>query len=456
MHHVIHSSLAKSVAVFLAIVASCGCRSGAERDLVQREMRQQEDKIYALEDYLAEYQDLLCDARAENARLKRQSVQGQFRDGNSRSSQGGDDLIPTPPGNPPADPAEEALPMGTPEVTPPAVPDLDMTTPSVPPLGETSDNETVELDDAIQQASAEVEVAEIDEADREVPADEAMNDETTEFAATEVAAEVAEIASAVVLRGEVQLDEESDGPRVLLDVEPVTGDGKPTEFAGRLSILVLDPAAPAKQQQLARWDFDADEIAALAEEVGRDGALEFPLQLPAESPGDRALELWVRLVAEDGAKVLGRTTFDVGRPSRFASADIEAEEPSEQAAQSASAEVLEVPRMPKPAYRFDKAVQQSGWQTAKPGEQAAVVAKNALATSEWKMATRPVPEVVSTPIVESKAVAKPHSQNDRYRTATAPDWSPERPNGKQDKSPRIDHIVPPPGSNDGGVWGPTR
>jgi hypothetical protein len=170
----------------------------------------------------------------------------------------------------------------------------------------------------------------------------------------------------------------------------------------------------------------------------------------------------VRLIAEDGAKVLGRTTFDVGRPCRFASAEIEAEEPSEQVVQAATAEVLEVPRMPKSVHRLDTAVQQSGWQTAKPGERAEPVATKAVAATEWKMATRPVPEVVSTPIVESKAVSKPHLENDRYRTATAPDWSPERsggkrpPSGQQTKSPPIDHIAPPPGSNDGGLWGPTR
>ena len=60
-----------------------GCKSGVERDVVQREMRQQEDQIYALEDYLSEYQQLLCDARSENAMLKRQMVQGQFRSGQS-------------------------------------------------------------------------------------------------------------------------------------------------------------------------------------------------------------------------------------------------------------------------------------------------------------------------------------------------------------------------------------
>ena len=43
----------------LAVLWLAGCQSGVERDIVQRELRQQEDQIYAMEDYLAEYQQLL-------------------------------------------------------------------------------------------------------------------------------------------------------------------------------------------------------------------------------------------------------------------------------------------------------------------------------------------------------------------------------------------------------------
>ena len=49
-----------------------GCQSGAQFDQVARELRMQEDQLYALEDYLEEYQRLVCKYRSENASLKRQ------------------------------------------------------------------------------------------------------------------------------------------------------------------------------------------------------------------------------------------------------------------------------------------------------------------------------------------------------------------------------------------------
>ena len=51
-------------------IALAGCQSGGQSDLVTRELRMQEDQIYAMEDYLSQYQQLLCELRAENARLE--------------------------------------------------------------------------------------------------------------------------------------------------------------------------------------------------------------------------------------------------------------------------------------------------------------------------------------------------------------------------------------------------
>jgi hypothetical protein len=48
-----------------------GCQSGAQSDLIARELRMQEDKIYAQQDYLDQYQQLICKYRAENIALKR-------------------------------------------------------------------------------------------------------------------------------------------------------------------------------------------------------------------------------------------------------------------------------------------------------------------------------------------------------------------------------------------------
>lgn len=413
-------------ALLLLVASVVGCRSGAERDIVQRELRQQEDQIYALEDYLQEYQQLLCDARAENAALKRQVVQGQFREGGPTRSSEEVDTLPSPPATAPT-PSPEAPP-------------LDLSAPDVPPLDASSAAEPEQIADyAIEQASAEMELA----------------DEEIEV--------VAVAPTAVVLNGEVLVDAnapdtDDSGPRVLLNVAPVDGEGQRVAFHGKLSVLVLDPAAPEKSRQLARWDFAPDDLADMTGGLESSSGFELPLQLPTESPRTRPLELWVRLLPEDGEKLLGRTTMDLSRSGRFASADVKPpavkSPPSRHVAQVAAAELpVEPPRRSRVTI-LDTNVEQSSWQIAKPGESAGRPASTRSAVSEWKIATRPIPESEPMPLAQSKAVVTvPAARNaDRYQVADAPAWSPKRSDAAPPSSPPVDHIVPPPGPS----WSPDR
>src|SRR5690606_19873361 len=59
----------------LVILLGLGCRSRSERDLVERELRMHEDQIYALEDYLEEYPEIVRRCRCENQELKRELEQ---------------------------------------------------------------------------------------------------------------------------------------------------------------------------------------------------------------------------------------------------------------------------------------------------------------------------------------------------------------------------------------------
>ncbi len=392
-----------------------GCKSGVERDVVQREMRQQEDQIYALEDYLSEYQQLLCDARSENAMLKRQMVQGQFREEGSSARADDADTLPSPPSTPPLSPSGTSSPAVEPSVPDLQVPPLDLSEPAVPPLEDQSTNEPEILAHEVQPAAAEIEV---------VPA----------------------AATAVVLRGEVRLDDQESGPRVLLEIEPVAEDGTSTQFRGSLSLLVLDPAAREKEQQLARWDLQPEDLPAMVKQTNDGTSFEFPLQLPADAPTNRPLELWVRLMPEEGDKLLGRTTMDLSRAGRFASADVKPVKKQRRSVRTAVAEVPVAARR-KVTRASDTGVAQNGWQTAKPGELAKPQAAISIPEAAWKMATRPVPEVVSTPVVESQPVRRdlpPSTDGDRYDVATAPEWSPERPDDGEAEPPQEP------------AWSPTR
>lgn len=380
----------------LAAALLAGCKSGVERDVVQRQMRQQEDQIYALEDYLSEYQQLLCDARNENATLKRQMAQGQFRETPSGKRSESVDTLPVPTAAPTTTPTP-AEPEANSTVTP-DVPPLDLETPTVSPLNDQSTNKSEFVTEEIQPAAAEIEV---------------VDDPATD----------------IVLRGEVVLDDPQNGPRLLLVVEPMTAAGERANFQGRLSLLVLDPAARAKEQQLARWDFTPEELAGMATTSENGTAYELPLQLPVGAPSDRQLELWARLIPEDGEKVLGRTTMDVSREGRFASVEVQPVKKQRQrlVVQAASAEMPVEPKRILPRHRPNLVSDENGWRTAKPGD-VARRPKVSQSATEWKLATQPVPEVESTPIVASRPLEHDSrsGSGDRYSDAAAPEWSPER------------------------------
>ncbi len=412
---VIHSHLHFRIAALLVVAMAPGCQSGVERDIVQREMRQQEDQIYALEDYLSEYQQLLCDARTENARLKQQLVKGQFREGSGDSRAPELDPSPTPPPLVPT-PLRGNAPNRVPNIVDPEAPPLDGIEPGVPQLDETSALDPAASDQPIEQVAAEIE-------------------------------EPVKIATAVSLNGEVRLNDAESGPRVLLQVAAVSDDGQSTELDGTLSLLVLDPAAREEEQQLARWDFDTDELQSLAKHSKTGRSFQFPLQLPVDSPTDRPLELWVRLMPADGEKLLGRTTLDLGRAGQFASVEAKPAKPSRPAVKLTSAEETGKPFQRDVIRKQDFVVEQNGWQTAKPGDVPLDRTAAAKAATEWKLATRPIPDVETTQMVESTRVRNylsPSTGNNRYDVASMSDWSPERPDDSEAKTP----LEP--------AWSPTR
>src|SRR3954451_13875049 len=49
-----------------------GCQSNSERDLIARDRRIQEDQMWAMQDYIQQYQRLVCQFRSEKASLRRQ------------------------------------------------------------------------------------------------------------------------------------------------------------------------------------------------------------------------------------------------------------------------------------------------------------------------------------------------------------------------------------------------
>jgi len=227
---------------------------------------------------------------------------------------------------------------------------------------------------------------------------------------------------------------------------------------------------------------------------------------------DRPVELWVRLLPDEGEKVLGHAAIDLGRRGRFASSVSTRPAGSESAhghaaehlaigVECGSLDTVErgsantvVHGSPDPAPigvvgrpRHNLAdqsagpVHQSDWQTARPGEVRQLAASPARNVSEWRTATQPIPEVAEPPIYPTPpprggaergsqvlrgspdpALAVGVAERPRYSESPPPDkprapkWSPDRPGKAIGDSatdrPPVDNSVPSPRP----VWSPER
>lgn len=375
-----------------------GCRSGAQTDLVQREMRQQEDQIYALQDYLAEYQELVCQFREENESLKRRLADQD--DFDSLPTQAEDlyedelideyeapaiDIGPEP-GDPPLGAVLEEdyeSPLEFYE------PDLESLDPSVdgPTMNRAAEKLRQERSAARQRATAQ---------------------SSQDFEPSPIGARREPLAQ-VAFRGEVAPGDEGEGPRVMVDVEPLSADGRPAEFDGDVSLMVLEQTVDGEEpRSVARWDVTAADGELIYDDQQDHSAMRFFLQLPPETPTDQPLDLWVRLVRADGEKTLAHSTLELDQSGRFASARPPGSEPRQAATDH------ETPA--QHLSNFDPPTR-NDWSVALPG---IVQQAEPAAAGHWQQATQPVPEVARRPVRPLE-----DSTDDRYGPPTPANESPE-------------------------------
>ncbi len=393
-------SLFALVGAALVLPLLAGCQSNVQQDLVAREMRMQEDQIYAMEDYLAQYQELICKYRAENAALRRQLGED-------------DDTLPArrPSPRDPNGPAIEVRPPRT-NGTPP--PQLEL--PEVPPLEETTSNEP----------DGEVALATGRTGTDDVPS-------ATQAVALEPATEKKPIHDAW-LHGEVVGNETGGGPRLIVEIEPRDADGNATQFTGPLSLMLLAADGGGAQESLARWDFAPNEVRSAIDAANEGRTIRFQLELPADTPASDPTEIWVRLLPRGGEKVLAHAAIDLTEPNRFSSLPIDSpprERPPRRRA-IAAANSHRPSRQPA----LDSNVNDAGWTIARPGEPATLAVDANDPDGRWRPSSEPIPTAVatSTPTRPKPRPTRPASlPAPRAKTPVAvtealrkPGWSPHR------------------------------
>jgi hypothetical protein len=392
-------------------------------------MRQQEDQIYALQDDLANYQQLVCQYRAENESLKQQLADSQpVRTVPAKlpaNVDAGKSRLKSSPEVPSTQPPRQKGPrLGEPE-SQSGVPKLELGEPEVPPLKDSSRDETQHPRETLHATSQSPTLPMLHVVGYEVEPKCAHGD----WPSCSVYGGGGEFPDQVILRGQVQKDSTAEGPRILADVECELASGQPVAYRGQMSLMVLDPGLPGRGASLARWEFTGNDLDQAAIQTFKGPALEFPLQLPASVPVNRPVELWVRLLQENGQKVLAHATIDLSRSGQFCSAERPSPPPVTQAVQVEAAG-------PLVAESRASNVQKTEWQVASPDHPVGLMISEETATSQWRAATQPIPEVpkaieriespqpVFAPVEASKLTFHPQPSDARPKCELS-DWSPE-------------------------------
>lgn len=361
----------------LVISAFAGCRhiDNAQVDVLESELRKQEDYIYELEEYLMEYSEKLRQARAMQCETAVTPKSGFSGSGIAEPTLDVDSVkrptlpmngrnklvapstkpsLPAPPATTEAPPAgAEALPAAEEPATPAAeevAPDA-MEAPALEigpgvqalPFKKTFESAEAPLlipDPIDYQADAEELVAEATspvEADSGLAASAASQAEELNVA-NETAESAPLLAAPLVNAERLSADHlqirrifaERPAPEaeaissLLIVVEALNVTDEPVSAEGGASLMIMTRDDSGAMRRVERWDFTPEETAAAwqSSQLGDGLHLELPLAKSQLPEGE--LELWARVVAADGRKLLTQVPLE---PAQLASmADFNAEE----------------------------------------------------------------------------------------------------------------------------------
>ena len=259
--------------LWLGCLAVLGCRTDPNITLLEQELRFQEDRIYHLQDCVDQHQASLESCRRENRALR-----------NRLESAGGG-----------AEPGAWPGPSGS--TTPPVVelpgeetpgkktqPGEAPKAPGAPPVPK-----------GIQGPSTLLPPEEIPlggTATRRIGAD-----------STSDSTRVARIAITRLLTGGYDMDGRHGDEGIATVIEPRDARGRIVAAAAPISVVLIDPELSGEPARVARWDFAADEVAAMHDKTPLGEGIHLEMPWPAAAPRHRRLHLHVRYTTADGRKL---------------------------------------------------------------------------------------------------------------------------------------------------------
>ena len=287
-----------------ALACVAGCKSDLSQQLLERELRYQEDQIYQLQDELQSACARLERTAGENASLKRQLGMSEGDSAAPRAApvrpRAG---LPAPVNVPPAleIPDVAPPPAGGPPTGPLAPPALE----GVPPLPGRPP--------ALPRTSA-IPPATGGDADLALPA---PSGPVRRLSHEELAADSGRVTHLVVNAAQTAcLDTDGDGTSDGLAVvfEPRDADERLVAVAGPVSIAVFDAAAgtdtaTGEAAPIARWDIPAEETLTRFRRTSRQRGLAFQLPWPGRPPAGGHVRVAVLLTPPDGTPLEADATI---------------------------------------------------------------------------------------------------------------------------------------------------
>jgi len=312
-----------------------GCRSARDNqiDILERELRSQEDYIYELEDYVVEYSDKLRGCRScepggivvERGTSEPDMAEAEpFEAPESRTvNQPTTDRTSEEPLPRPDPPKAKPLERDSPIPGDLEVPELEFEIED--PVGHQEvSQDQIELADAMfaeddvegqlvyipDPAETEFEVI-VDTSDETIDEPFIEDSELEEVAFEEEEdIQVYRQAERIVIT-EIFRSNGGEGAAstLLTIVEARDARNEPAELDGMVSLMVMSNDETSRQR-LKRWDFSEEETIASWQSSQLGDGLHLELPLGKSSLPDEPIELWVRLMTNDGRKLLARLPFN--------------------------------------------------------------------------------------------------------------------------------------------------
>jgi len=306
-----------------------GCKTtDPAAELLESELRAQEDQIYHLDREVDRLYDQLASARRNNQSL-RQQLAKQPRGGTDAAAGSSRPRVDRgAPANSPRPSAAESKPRSnaTGPSLPPAivpVPDPnsmdpeDLQVPQIE-LGPTHDsprpsaaNPAAEEEKAPPTGQSPTEPPAGGEASGRIspPRNERDPGDDPDLAAAsgEVPnVNVARIALNSRLTGGLDVDGQPGDEALVVVIEPQNSAGQYLPLPGDLSIEVIDPQADPSLREFARWDFDASETVPFMKRSLLGKGIHLNLPWPAEPPSTESMQLLVRYRTPAGTELVAR------------------------------------------------------------------------------------------------------------------------------------------------------